>query len=908
MHEHPNRRAREGRIVVPLPRWHRLFAKPHLRLIALLGLIVPRRLRADWRQEWETELQYRETMLADWDQLNGRHKLDLLKRSTSAFWDALSLQRKRLEADVIRDVRYGVRMLFIRPGFTAVASLTLALGIGANTAIFSLLDRVFIRQLPVEQPDQLVTFIRDAGGEPKVFSYPTYSNLRDRNDVLSGLVASSQQPFSLTDGTRTERMVGQLVSGNYFAVLGVRPALGRFFLPEEDRTPGTHPVVVLGHGLWRRRFAADPAMIGKTIGVNGYRYTVIGIAPSEFTGTTRGTETDVYVPVMMHAQVMPGSAGLITNGNWGWARLIGRLKPNVSRERAQAALSILVEQSATPGSGPKKSEKFLNAMALVDGSRGHMDRVRDLSVPLKLLMGMVGFVLLIACSNVANLLLARASTRSKEIAVRLAVGASHWRIVRQLLTEGILLAAMGGAAGVLVAQWVTGALLLRFQQQTSAIPRMVDGGLDGRALGFTFGLSLLTGIVFSLAPALHTSKSDYVSALKNDMAGAGSGWRRPVLRNLLVVAQVALSLVVLIGAGLCVKSLRALQAVDPGLEPAKVVTASFDLKLNGYDEARGRQFMADLSDRAAALPGVEAVSFANIVAFSDLFWISGAAIEGYQPQPNERLAFDFNAISPGYFHTIGTPLVEGREFGSHDSTDAPRVVIVNEAAARRYWPGQAAVGKRTSRGQVVGVVRNSKEKGLAASPRPAMFLPLLQSYAPELTLHVRTATEPQALLAGVRREVQALDPTLPLYNLSTLAVQKDGSLYAERTAAALLTLFGLLALLVTAVGIYGLLSHTVTERTREMGIRLACGAQPRDLFKLVLGQGMLLTLVGLVAGVAASFALTRLMARLLFGVSPTDPLTFAAIPLLLAVVALLACCVPARRATRMNPLVVLRYE
>jgi putative ABC transport system permease protein len=896
-------------IVDPCSRWQRLFAKPHLRLIALVGLIVPRRLRADWRQEWETELHYREMMLADWDRLDWRHRLDLLGRSTSAFWDALSLQRKRLEADVFRDVRYGVRMLFIHPGFTAVAALTLALGIGANTAIFSLLDKVFIRELPVERPDQLVTFVRDAGGEAKVFPYPTYALLRDHNDVLSGLVVSCQQAFSLTDGTRTERMVGLLVSGNYFAVLGVRPALGRFFLPEEDRTPGTHPVVVLGHGLWRRRFAADPAIVGKTIAVNGYRHTVIGVAPSEFTGTTRGTATDVYVPVMMHAQAMPGSAGLLANRNWGWARLIGRLKPDVSRERAQAALAILVEQSATatPASGPKKSDKSARNVFLMDGSRGHMDRVRDLSVPLKLMMGIVGFVLLIACANVANLLLARASTRSKEIAVRLAVGASRSRIVRQLMTEGMLLAAMGGAAGLVVAQWVTG-VLLRFQQQTSAVPRVFDGGLDGRALGFTFGLSLLTGIVFSLAPALQTSKSDFVTALKNDRAGGGRGWRRPVLRNLLVVTQVALSLVVLIGAGLCVKSLRALQAVDPGLEPAKVVTASFDLKLNGYDEARGRQFIADLFDRVAAVPGVEAVSFANIVAFSDLFWISGATIEGYQPQPNERLAFDFNAISPDYFHTIGTPVLEGREFTREDSMDGPRVVIVNEAAARRYWPGQDAVGKRTSRGQVVGVVRNSREKGLAATPRPAMFLPVLQSYVPELTLHVRTATDPQALLASVRREVQSLDPTLPLYNLSTLAVQKDGSLFTERIAAALLTLFALLALLVTVVGIYGVLSHAVTERTREMGIRLAHGAQPRDLFKLVIGQGMLPTLAGLVVGVGASLALTRLMARLLFGVSPTDPLTFAAIPLLLASVALLACWVPARRATRMDPLAALRCE
>jgi len=375
----------------------------------------------------------------------------------------------------------------------------------------------------------------------------------------------------------------------------------------------------------------------------------------------------------------------------------------------------------------------------------------------------------------------------------------------------------------------------------------------------------------------------------------------------------ALSLVVLVGAGLCVKSLRALQAIDPGFEPAKVVTASFDLSQSGYDEARGRQFIARLSERVEALPGAEAVSFANIVAFSDLFWISGATPEGYQPQPGERLAFDFNPVSPDYFKAIGSRLVSGREFTSQDTPDAPPVVVVNEATARRYWPGRDAVGKRIIRGggqffEIVGVVKDSKEKGLTADPRPAIYLPLLQNYVTELTLHVRTATNAQTMIAAVRREVQALDPHLPVYNLGTLAQQKDGSLYAERLAATLLTLFGLLALSLAAVGIYGVLSYAVTERTREMGVRLALGARPRDLLRLVVGQGLTLTLIGLVIGVGASFAMTRLIEKLLYGVSATDPLTFVVIPLLLTFVALVACWMPARRATRVDPLVALRYE
>src|SRR5215468_3084427 len=831
----------------------------------------------------------------------------LAKEDSRTMWGLWSLEI------FWRDLRYGLRMLLKSPNITLTAVLTLALGIGANTAIFTLLDKVLIRPLPVEQPYQLVTFVEDASGAPAIFSYPLYAELRDRNDVLSGVVAHDQKPFSLSDGSQSERVVGQIVSGNYFATLGVRPALGRFFLPEEDRTPGTHPVIVISHGLWQRRFGGNRAVIGKTVILNNYRYTVVGVAPSEFTGTTRGAVNDVYVPIMM--QVQPGSerGGFLDNRNAGWLQLIGRLKPNVSREQAQSALATPVEDAnkTFPGNLDKDAGQVGDPtkVFLMDGSRGHADRVKDLSLPLRLMMGVVGFVLLIACANVSNLLLSRASKRRKEIAVRLAIGAGRWRIARQLLTESAILAALGGGAGLLVAYWFTG-LLLGFQQQTNVVPRAFDGrlaSLDGRTLTFTLGLSLLTGIVFGLAPALQATQPDHVAALKEDTPGLGGRARRLSLPNLLVVAQVALSLVVLIGAGLCLKSLRALQAIDPGFEPAKVVTASFDLGKNGYNEARGRQFIGRLAERVAALPGVEAVSFARVVAFSDVPWVGPLIIEGSGPQP-----VNTNLISPNYFRTLGASLAQGREFTAQDTAGAPLVAVVNEAAARRYWPGQEVVGKRIVRGrqfaEVVGVVRNTREKGLTADPRPALYLPLLQNYSPELTLHVRTATPSQTLLAAVRREAQLLDPTLPVYNLQTLAQQKDGALYSERLAAALLTLFGLLALSLAAVGIYGVLSYAVTERTREMGVRLALGARPRDLLKLVVGQGMMLTLIGLVIGVGASFALTRLIAKLLFGVSATDPLTFIVIPLLLAAVAMLACWMPARRATRIDPLAALRYE
>jgi putative ABC transport system permease protein len=878
-------------------------------VIRLIGVLVPQRLRADWKQEWESELRHREALLAEWDRLDWRSKTDLLWRSTSAFWDALWLQSYRWEDEMIQDLRYGVRMLWKTPGFTLVAVFTLALAIGANTAIFTLLDKVLIRPLPVEQPHQLVNLAKDGSGAPASFSYPLYAKLRARTEELSGLAAYLQQPFSLSDEIQTERVTGQIVSGNYFAVLRVQPALGRFFLPEEDRTPGTHPVAVISHGLWQRRFGADPSVIGKAVSLNGYHYTVVGVAPSEFTGTTLGTVNDVYVPAMMQVQAQPGRKSKFEDRGSGWLYLIGRLKPGASREQAQTQLSVLNDEAkqAFPGSTDPA------AVFLTDGSRGFTMRVRDLTLPLKLLMGVVGFVLLIACANVANLMLARGAARRKELALRLALGASRFRIVRQLMTESLILTTLGGSTGLLVANALTH-LLLGFQEQTNFVPRGFDGGLDGRVLGFTLGLSLLTGIVFGLAPALQAAKSDFIAALKEDTPLLSAGAWRLNPRNLLVVVQVALSLVVLIGAGLCVQSLRRLHAIDPGLEPAKVLTAAFDLSLSGYNEHRGQQFFEQLSERIAALPGVEAVSLARVVAFHAFVWTRSATIEGYQLQPGESLAFTFNVVTPNYFRTLGTPLVRGREFTPQDAAGAPRVVIVNEATAQSYWPGEDAVGKRVKYGnvdqfaEVIGVVRNTKDKGLTADPRPAIYAPLLQQYAPDMTLHVRSAMEAQALFAAMRREVQALDPQLPVYNLKTLAEQKDGSLYPERMAAALLTLFGLLALLLATIGFYGVLSYLVTQRTRELGIRLALGAQRRDVLRLVVGQGLRLTFVGLLLGLAAAIALTRLLEKLLFGVSPTDPFTFAVVALLLAMVALAACWVPARRAAKVDPIMALRHE
>ena len=888
--------------------------KPHLRLIALLGLIVPRHLRADWRQEWETELAHRERQLDAWERLDWRDKLDLFRRSTSAFWDALWIYRSRMEAGMLHDLRYGARMLWRQKAFTAAAVVTLALGIGANTAMFTLLDTIVVRALPVEAPERLATFTTANGEFPLAISYPSYAALRTRVPLIPAMAVYSARPFSLADGASADRVTGGIVSGNYFSMLGVRPALGRFFAEDEDRAPGTHAVAVLGYGLWRRRFGSDPAVVGRSITLNARPFTVIGVAPPEFTGTTRGTVLDLYIPVMMAPSTLAGSARILENPNSGWLRLIGRLAPGATRAQAQVALAAALAELNVGARPPmKKDPAHLAAggpppVLVLDGSRGYREEVDGLTRPLQLLMGAVGFVLLIACANVASLLLARAVTRRQEIAIRLAAGASRWRVVRQLLTEGLLLAGIGGAAGILVASRLTTALT-SLQQQMTYLPHTLDAAIDARALAFTLVVSLLTGIAFGLAPARQSLSADVAHNLRGRTSSHAA--RGLSLRSLLIVGQVALSVIVLVGAGLCLKSLRALQTVDTGLEPSKVVTASFSLGLNRYDDERGRQFIDSLTRRTAALPGVESVALGNIVAFSDSFWISAAKIEGYDQAPGERMAFDFNAVGPDYFRTVGMPLEAGREFTASDTRNAPSVVVVNEALARRYWPGQNAVGKRITRGvslEVVGVVRDGRIRKVSEDAKPTIYLSLLQDYTPELTLHVRSAADARSLIARVRQEIQALDPGLPLYNLQTLEAQKNGSLYAERLSAMLLALFGALGIALVAIGLYGMLSYAVAERTREIGVRLALGATRGDLMTLVIRRGLVLTVIGSIAGIGGALAAVRALRGLLFGVSPTDPQVFVLAPIGLVAVALLACWIPARRATRLNPLTALRHE
>ncbi len=828
-------------------------------------------------------------------------------------------RRKNMIADLWQDLRYGMRMLLKTPGFTAVAALSLALGIGANTAIFSLVDKVMIRKLPVEEPDRLVVVSVDSGrGLGTVFSYPNFADYRDGNQVFEGLVCYAQRALTLSEGGQAERVQGMIVSGNYFTALRVRPALGRGFLPEEDKTRGSHPVIVLSYGLWQRRFGADPGLVGKAVNLNGYSFTVVGIAPPEFTGTIPGSAPDVYVPVMMQGQVSPSWKMDPLFGprsrNLSWLEVLGRLKPGVSREQAAAALTALGSQIAMANPNSDGSPRFEPKFVLEDGSRGHAYLLRDLRFPLQMLMGTVGLILLIACANVASLLLARAAGRASEIAVRLAVGASRKRLIRQLLTESVLLSTLGGVAGLALAASISG-LAVSYTPPNNFSTLTLDNRLDLRALSFTLAISMLTGILFGLAPALSASRPDLVSALKGESTLLVKRGRRLSLRNLLVVGQVALSLVVLVGAGLCVRSLQKLQAIDAGFDLSKVLVMSADVSLSGYNNERGLRFYSELLERLKLLPGVEAASLAAQLPLSGGI-SSTLKAEGYAPKPGEDLSSDFNIVGADYFRTMKIPLLQGREFGESDTTTAPQVVIINETAARRFWPGQNPIGRRLTLGrapdeevrEIVGVVKDSKYRQLTEEARPAMYVPFAQDYRANMALHVRTTGEPGAMLAAVRHETQALDAALPLYNIKTLEEQKSGSLYTSRMAATLLTVFGLLALALVAVGLYGVMAYAVNRRTREIGIRMALGAQRRDVLRQVLLEGMTMVTIGLALGLGAAVAATRLVRNFLYNVTATDLASFAGAALLLAGVALLANYLPARRAASVDPLLALRRE
>ena len=816
-----------------------------------------------------------------------------------------------------QDLRFGFRMLLKSRAFTAVAILSLALGIGANTTIFTLVNAVFLQPLPVKEPAQLISvFGTDEKNKGNLLnfmpiSYPNYVDYRDQNDVFSGLLAFGGVAMSLSGRGEPEQINGLIVSGNYFDVLGVKAARGRTFLPEEDRTPGTHPVIVISHGLWQRRFGGDPSLVGKTLTLNNQSFTVIGITPESFRGTFAIGAVDFWVPMMMHDQVLTGIFREWFNERRALLfGVVGRLKPGATMEQAQAAMQTVgrrLEQEY-----PKENEKRnVSLLPLLQSTIN--PNQRELFVRAGgLLTTIVGLVLLIACANVANLLLARATARRKEIAIRVALGAGRLRIVRQLLTESILLSVLGGALGLLLAYW--GRDLLWSFRPPFFNQNALSLDLNGRVLGFTMLLSLLTGVIFGLVPALQSTRSDTVSELKEKSSQINQTRRRFNLRSLLVVTQVALSLISLIGAGLFLCSLRNAQAINPGFETEKLLVISFDVGAQGYNETRGQEFYRQVQERVETIPGVRSAALATDQPFGGGFMRS-VFIEGQEQPPGGRGILTLvNTVGPKYFETLGTPVLRGRDFKQTDRENAPRVVIINEAMARRFWPNEDAVGKRFKffgddfLEEVIGIAKNSDVINLGEDPRPVAYLPLLQNYAAAVTLHVRTNGDPAAVLGTVRREVQALDPNLPLVAVATISEVLSQALYGPRMGATLLAIFGLLALVLAAVGIYGVLAYSVSQRTHEIGLRMALGAQTSDVLRLVLGQGMIPVIIGVGIGLVASFALTHLISQLLFGVTAVDPVTFSGTALLLAGVALLASYIPARRATKVDPMIALRHE
>ncbi|HXD34175.1 MAG TPA: ABC transporter permease [Pyrinomonadaceae bacterium] len=824
-------------------------------------------------------------------------------------------------ADTFYDLRYGVRMLRKRPGFTLVAVLTLALGIGANAAIFSLTDQVLLQSLPVKQPQQLVaiTTIDQKADSNNSFSYPMYQDLRDKNEVFSGVIARGGAQMSISYEGRNDRVRGEMVSGNYFDVLGVRPWAGRLFNQEDDRTPGAHPVAVLSYGFWERRFGKDQNLIGKTILVNEHPLTVIGVSPPGFYGIEMSNNADVRVPLMMTTVYNPLPKTRLTSRRHQWLTLMARRRDGVSLPQAQASIGILFQQIRN-GEAQQLSqdytaadrEEFLGVkMRLLEGSQGFQDLQKEMKTPLVFLFAATCIVLLILCANLTNLMLARDAVRDQEIAVRLALGAGRLRLLRQWLTEAILLAVLGATAGVLVGSWIKSALVSYVPQD---VRLNLDQPLGWRFFGFTFLMSVIVGVALGLAPALRAARSKSAFALRGDSRTFVSGGGLFSLRSGLILLQVALSLPLLIVSVLFLNSLRNLRGVDTGFGKSNVLVGSINPTLNGYTQEKTKTFYRDLLSGLRSIPGVEAASLATDSPISGSWDRMGLVVEGYQPSQGERVNAQSSLVSTDYFRSLGIQLIAGRDFADQDTEGSPKVTIINEKLAHKYFGETNPIGRKIGTEDqpdtlIVGVVKDAQYLNLREPALRHFYTPIAQEQRLfEMTMHLKTRNEPLAIVDQVRSRLASLDSHIPLYDVKTLDSQIDDSLIQERLMTWLCTAFGALATLLTALGLYGTLAFSVAQRTREIGIRVALGAQSRDVFKLIIGQGMLLVSAGVVLGLGASFALSRFIASLLFGITPTNLMTFLVVSAGLGVIALFACYLPARRATKVDPLVALRYE
>lgn len=820
----------------------------------------------------------------------------------------LKSEERPLET-LLRDLRYGLRRLTKSPGTTFLAVLSLALGIGINTAIFSFINFALLRPLPVEDPGELVRiYTTTSDFAYGAHSHPGFRDLQEGTPALGDVVAERFTELSIAAGDEQPiRVWGMLVSGNYFQALGLTPAAGRLLRPEDDVAAGSGPLAVLAHDTWQRRFGGDPGVVGETLRVNGHPFTVVGVAPRGFQGTTVGVAPEVWLPVTMQPQAIPGSQRLEDRGR-RWLTVVARLAEGTSLSQARSALEARAARLAERF--PETDEGLgFNVVPLAQDNLPFQFRDRA-ELLLGLLMGVAGLVLLIACANLANLLLARAAARRTEISVRLAVGAGRSNLIRQLLTESVVLALLAGAAGLLLALWAV--RILAGIELPGNLPVDTAVPLDLRVLGFTLLVSVLAGILFGLAPALHASRTDLVQSLKREEP-VRRGGRLP-LRSLLVIGQVAVCVVLLVAAGLFVRSIRASLDVDPGFETDHVLVGSLDLGLAGYDEERGRSFYRQLIERLESQPGIEAASLADAIPLE----VGGQQqirmeVPGYVPPADAgEPVIDFNVAAPGYFETLGIPLRRGRDFSLQDGEE-PWVTVVNETLAERFWPGEDPLGRRMMVAgsipvEVIGVVEDHRVASLGQAPEPFLYLSALQHYQSSLALHVRTAGDPLSTLPVVRREVRDLDANLPLSDVTTLRRHVRRSLLPLRVAAWMLGGFGVLALILASVGIYGLMTYSVRRRTRELGIRMAIGAGRSDVLGLVLKRGVLLVGLGAVIGLVLAALSTRFLSGLLIGVDSDDPVTFVVVTVLFLAIGSLATFVPAVRASRTEPMTILRQE
>ncbi len=818
--------------------------------------------------------------------------------------------------NLIKDIRFGVRMLMKNPGVTLVAVITLALGIGANTAIFSGVSAFLLRPLSVPHPSNLVRPIEIAEdrGVTDEFSYPDFVDYRDQSTSYTGLAAEDMVQAAIDAENQNDVIWGQVVSANYFDVLEVKPILGRTFLPEEDKTVGANAVVVLSQSFWQRRLASDPNIVGKTVQLNNRAYQVIGVAPEYFVGTKFALALDFWTPISMSEDLRRNPDILKDRGSH-WMNVIGRLKPGVSISQASAEMSAIATRLNQAYPDDRASTTQAQMMTEIDGRWEEMGNVFKSAGAIA--MAIVGLVLLIACANVANLMLARAAARRKEIGIRLALGANRARLIRQLLTESVLLSIAGGGLGLLLAFWVTN-LMQAFVPVLEY--RVIDNffAIDSRALVFTLVISLATGLVFGLAPAWQSSNPDVVPVLKGDPELARRGKRRAFsLRNMLVVAQVALSLVVLICGGLFIKSFRKAQMMDPGFDNRNGLIVSLSPTLVGYEEEQSRNFYRQVLERVSHIPGIDAAAYVRTLPLGDSSNSNGPILKESETLPRGSAGRNImnTVVSPGYFRTMQIPLVEGRDFDDRDTTKTKRVIVINQRMAEMLWPGESALGKRIFIGtdskdplEVVGVARTGKYRSLAEDPKPYYFSSMDQRRPTTTALVMRPSVDPLSLVGAIRSEVASIDRRVPMFAVKTMDQHKTYALWAPNMAASLSLAFGVLAILLSAVGLYSVMAYLVSQRTREVGIRMALGANRSDVMKMITRQGMRLAAVGVGIGLLLALVLAQFLSSLLVGVSGYDVTTFVLGSALLALVALIACYLPARRATKVDPLVALRYE